>query len=202
MRVFLCDAGNIPQEILKRATKALPKARVPKDDIQQDALAARVVGTLLVIYAIKQISPETVCENWQNAAKGKPFIMNCPVEFSITHTHGLVGVAVSAEHPVGFDIEEIRPVREGFAARYLSEREQAEIRAVGDPNEALLRLWTAKEAVGKYHGTGLRGKIAEIDTQNAVSAVFEKNGKRFALSLAPKGELPPLEWVDFSELVP
>lgn len=202
MRVFLCDAGNIPQEILKRATKALPKARVPKDDIQQDALAARVVGTLLVIYAIKQISPETVCENWQNAAEGKPFVENCPVAFSITHTGNIVGVAVSEKHPVGLDIEKIRPMRKGFAARYFSKREQAEINAANDPAEALIRLWTAKEAVGKYHGTGLGGNITEIDTQNAVSALFEKNGTRFALSLASKGELPPLEWVDFSELVP
>lgn len=202
MRVFLCDAGNIPQEVLKKAARALPEARVPKTGIRDDAFAARVIGTLLAIYAIKQLSPETVCENWGNTAEGKPFIGGSPIEFSITHAHGLVGVAVSAEHPMGLDIEEIRPMREGFAARYLSEREQAEIRAAGDPDEALIRLWTAKEAVGKYHGTGLGGKIAEIDTQSAVSAVFEKSGTRFALSLAPKATLPPLEWVDFEDLVP
>ena len=202
MRVFLCDAGNIPQDVLKKAAASLPACRVPKATANTDKFAARVVGTLLASYAIKQISPETVCENWQKTAEGKPFIENCPVAFSITHADGIVGVAVSGNHPVGLDIEKIRPMRKEFAARYFNNAEQAEILSASDPDEALIRLWTAKEAVGKYLGTGLGGNIAAIDTRNAVSALFEKNGARFALSLAPKGELPPLEWVKFEDLVP
>ena len=202
MRVFLCDAGNIPQDVLKKAAASLPACRVPKATANTDEFAARVVGTLLASYAIKQISPEMVCENWQKTTEGKPFIENCPVAFSITHADGIVGVAVSKSHTVGLDIEKIRPMRDGFAVRYFNKREQAEIHAASDPDEALIRLWTAKEAVGKYNGTGLGTDIAAIDTRNAVSALFEKNGARFALSLAPKGELPPLEWVKFEDLVP
>lgn len=93
-------------------------------------------------------------------------------------------------------------MRDGFAARYFSDSEQAGIRAAENPDEVLIRLWTAKEAVGKYHGTGLAGSIAQIDTQNASTAVFEKNGVRYALSLSPQGALPPLEWVKFEDLVP
>ena len=202
MRIFLCDVGNIPQDAIKKAATRLPECRAPKSDARADAFIARVVGTLLAEHAIKQISPETVCENWKISAEGKPFIVNCPVQFSISHTNGIVAVAVSPSTPVGLDIEAIRPMRDGFAARYFSEREQAEIASSSDPDEALIRLWTAKEATGKYHGTGLGNKVAEIDTQNAVSALFEKNGTRFALSLVPQEALPPLEWVDFSKLVP
>jgi len=202
MRVFLCDAGSIPQEALERAAKTLPKSRTPKAGIRTAALAVRVVGTLLATYALSQISPETVCENWQTTAEGKPFLQGCPLHFSITHTDGIVGVAVSEQHPVGLDVERVRPMRDSFAARYFSEYEQAQIRAASDPDEALICLWTAKEAVGKYHGTGLGGCIAEIDTQEATTAVFERNGARYALSLAPKGALPPLEWIKFEDLVP
>ncbi len=202
MRIFLCDVENIPRDVLKKAMGLLPEARTPKTGIQASALAARVVGTLLAEYAVKQISPETVCIHWQTTAEGKPFIKDCPVQLSITHADGIVGVAVAKNHPVGLDIEKIHPLREGFAARYFSEQEQAEIRASDDPNAALIRLWTAKEAVGKHRGTGLGGNPTAIDTQNAVSAIFEKNGTRYALSLAPKGALPPLEWVNFSNLVP
>ena len=180
----------------------LPESRMPQADVRTDAFAARVVGTLLATYAIKQISPETVCENWQTTAEGKPFLKDCSVQFSITHADGIVAVAVSEQHPVGLDVERVRPLRDGFAARYFDEREQAQIRAASDPDEALICLWTAKEAVGKYHGTGLGGRIAEIDTQQATTAVFERNGARYALSLAPKGSLPPLEWVSFEDLVP
>lgn len=202
MRIFLCDAGSIPQEVLKKVASALPRERAPCENMRADAFAARVVGTLLATYAVKQISPETGCENWQKTAEGKPFVENCPVQFSITHARGIVGVAVSQEHPVGLDIEVIRPMRKGFVARYFSTAEQAEISASSAPDEALIRLWTAKEAVGKYHGTGLDGNPAAIDTQNAVSASFENNGTRFALSLAPKAHLPALEWIDFSDLMP
>lgn len=202
MRIFLCDAGNIPQEALKKAASTLPRERAPRADMRADAFAARVVGTLLATYAIQQISPKTVCENWQKTAAGKPFIKGCPAEFSITHAHGIVGVAVSQEHPVGLDIEQIRPMRAGFTARYFSDREQAEILAASTPDETLIRLWTAKEAVGKYHGTGLSGNPAAIDAQNAISTVFEKNATRFALSVSPRCDIPDLEWVDFSKLVP
>ncbi len=202
MRIFLCDTGTIPQDVFKKTARWLPEARAPKTGIQANALAARVAGTLLAEYAVKQISPETVCMNWQTTAEGKPYFENCPVQLSITHADGIVGVAVAKNHPVGLDIEKIRPLREGFAARYFSEQEQAEIRASDDPDAALIRLWTAKEAVGKHRGTGLGGNPAAIDTQNAASTIFEKNGTCYALSLAPKGALPPLEWVDFSDLVP
>ena len=202
MRVFLCDAGSIPQEALERAAKALPESRIPKQGIHTDALTARVLGTLLAAYAVKQISPETGVESWQKTAEGKPFLKDCPVQFSITHTDGIVGVAVSKKHSVGLDIERIRPMRDGFAARYFSEYEQAQIHAASDPAEALICLWTAKEAVGKYHGTGLGDNIAAIDTQRAVTTAFEKSGARYALSLAPRRDLPPLEWVKFEDLVP
>lgn len=202
MRLFLCDVGNIPQDVLKKAAATLPEGRLPPCHMHADVFCARVVGTLLAIYAIKQISPQTVCESWAVTPNGKPFAVNCPVEFSITHTDKLVGVAASADYPVGLDIEVVRPMRDGFAARYFSEHEQAQIRTASNPDEALIRLWTAKEAVGKCRGTGLSGNLREIDTANATSAVFEKNGMRYALSIAPKCELPAPEWVNFFDLVP
>ncbi len=202
MRIFLCDTGNIPQDVIKKAAQALPRERAPKENMHADALTARVVGTMLVQYAIKQLSPETVCEKWSVSPQGKPCLENSPIHFNIAHTDGFVAVAASENHPVGVDVEKVRPMRDGFASRYFDEREQTAIRAATDPDEALIRLWTAKEAVGKYHGTGLGDNIAAIDTQNAVTTVFEKSDARYALSLVPKGELPPLEWVDFANLVP
>ena len=202
MRLFLCDVGNLPQDVLKKAASTLPQERVPRENMHAHAFAARVVGTLLTNYAIRQISPQTVCENWGKDEGGKPFIQGCPLHFSISHAREIVGVAISADHPVGLDLEMIRPVRDGFAARYFSESEQVAIRAADDRDTTLIRLWTAKEAVGKYHGTGLSGNPAAIDTQNATTTVLEKAGARYALSVAPACTLPAPEWVDFSKLVP
>ena len=202
MRIFLCDAGNIPQDVLKKAARFLPEGRVPREDIRADAYAARVVGTLLAHYAIKQISPETVCEKWLISDGGKPHLENCPVHFNISHANGIVAVAMSEISPVGVDIEPLRAMRAGFAARYFNQDEQHLIYTAKDPEEALIRLWTAKEAVGKYLGTGLGDNIPAINTKEAATTVFEKNGTRLALSAAPKCDIPLLEWVNFEDLVP
>jgi phosphopantetheinyl transferase len=202
MRMFLCDAGSIPQDVLKKAAQVLPESRMPSEGIRADAFAARVVGTLLATYAAKQISPETVCEKWGISPQGKPCFESSTVQFSISHAHGIVGVAVSNKSPVGLDIEKVRPMREGFATRYFNESERQLIRAAQDPYETLIQLWTAKEAVGKQRGTGLGENIPAIDTQNTTTTAFEKNGARFALSVAPKCGSLTLEWVDFENLVP
>ena len=202
MRVFLCDVGNIPQDVIQKAMTALPCERAPKEGARADAIAARVVGTLLVHYAIKQLSPETVCEKWLVADDGKPYLENCPVHFSISHTSGLVAVAMSEISPVGVDIEPLRAMRAGFAARYFNQDEQLLIYTAKDPEEALIRLWTAKEAVGKQRGTGLGKNIPAINTKEAATTVLEKNGTRLALSVAPKCDIPLLEWVNFENLVP
>ena len=202
MRVFVCDAGTVPQDVLKKAALALPKDRAPRDAMHQAAYTARVVGTLLTHYAIRQLCPEAICERWLIATGGKPFIEGCPVHFSISHADGIVTVAVSSNHPVGVDTEQVRPLREGFTARYFSESEQAQIRNAADRDEALIRSWTAKEAVGKHHGTGLNGDPAAIDTRNTTSVFFERNGARYALSVSPQCDIPALEWIDFDDLVP
>ena len=202
MRVFLCDVGNIPQDVIKKAVQAIPRERIPKEGARADVVAARVVGTLLAHYVIKQISPETVCEKWLTAENGKPYIENCPVHFSISHAGEIVAVALSENSPVGVDVERVRPMREGFAARYFNDADQALIRTAEDPDEALIRFWTAKEAVGKYLGTGLGKNIPTIDTKEAATTVFERNDARFALSIAPKREFPLFEWMDFEHLMP
>ncbi len=202
MRILLCDAGRIPQEDLERAARALPESRVPRGSARPHAFAARVVGTLLATYAAKQLSPQTDTENWQIGDAGKPCFANSPLHFSISHTDTLVALAITLETEVGLDVERVRPMRDSFITRYFSEQEQTQIRAAGNPTEVLIRLWTAKEAVAKRHGAGLGWKVAEIDTQDTDSTFFERDGACFALSLAPKCGLPPLEWVDFYDLVP
>lgn len=84
-----------------------------------------------------------------------------PVELavSISRTAGLVAVAARRAGAVGVDVELVRPL----PALELAERwfPPAEVAWLGDRPEArrtvdFLRLWTAKEAVGKALGRGLR----------------------------------------------
>lgn len=69
---------------------------------------------------------------------------------------------------VGVDLERIDAVGfDGFDEMVLSEAEQQRLRAAPESGRNLVRarIWARKEAWSKAQGTGLRGRISEIDSQ-------------------------------------
>lgn len=91
-----------------------------------------------------------------------------PVTVSLSHTLGVVAVALSIENLVGVDVEEIKPEASDseVARSVFSQREYQEwIRCTGESRSAeFFRLWTLKEAVLKAAGIGLAVNPAEVDT--------------------------------------
>ncbi|MEU8261846.1 4'-phosphopantetheinyl transferase superfamily protein [Micromonospora sp. NPDC048999] len=78
---------------------------------------------------------------------------------SVSHGEGLVVVAARADGPVGVDVERRRPLPAvPLAGRWYDPEEAAWLATQAEAGRDLdfLRLWTAKEAVGKALGTGLR----------------------------------------------
>lgn len=76
------------------------------------------------------------------------------VHWSLTHKERFVA-AVTAPHPVGIDIERIRPVRTGMHQRLAGDGEWALAPEI--TQTLFFRYWTAKEAVLKAVGKGLTG---------------------------------------------
>jgi 4'-phosphopantetheinyl transferase len=88
-------------------------------------------------------------------ADGRPHVPGLAV--SLSHTHHLVVVAAAADGPIGVDVEELYPREVGeLADRWFTPDELDWMSAQSSQLEAFLRLWTAKEAVGKALGRGLR----------------------------------------------
>ncbi|MET7804933.1 4'-phosphopantetheinyl transferase family protein [Micromonospora chersina] len=78
---------------------------------------------------------------------------------SVSHVDGVVVVAARAGGPVGVDVERRRRLpATALARRWYDPDEAAWLAARDETGRELdfLRLWTAKEAVGKALGTGLR----------------------------------------------
>lgn len=89
--------------------------------------------------------------------RGKPYFVDCPWHFSISHTKKRVFCAL-AEAPVGIDVEEMdRKIELRLANKILSPNEKAQFDAAEDQRMALLRFWVLKEAAAKLSGEGLRG---------------------------------------------
>ena len=82
-----------------------------------------------------------------------------PVRFSLSHTRGLVAVAVTGRHAVGVDAEAIIPDRldPDPASRIFAPAEAALLRrlAPAAATDAAFAFWTLKEAYTKAIGLGL-----------------------------------------------
>lgn len=73
--------------------------------------------------------------------------------WSLSHKPEYVA-GVTAKHPVGIDIEELRPVKSGLYKKVAEDREWQLGETVSDI--LFYRYWTAKEAVLKAAGIGIR----------------------------------------------
>jgi 4'-phosphopantetheinyl transferase len=82
-----------------------------------------------------------------------------PLRFSLSHTEGLVAVAVTTGLEVGVDAEDlgrvVDPLR--LAARFFAPAEQAALSALpsAERHQRFLEFWTLKEAFVKAKGRGL-----------------------------------------------
>lgn len=91
------------------------------------------------------------------ADRGKPYFVDSPWHFSISHTPRHVFCALS-ERTIGIDAEEMdRDVRIMLADKILSPMEKAQYEESTDKQRTLLTFWVLKEARGKFTGEGLRG---------------------------------------------
>ena len=120
----------------------------------------------------RAISNWTTCRpeeiQFARTSDGKPYCipMNAgkQIEFSLTHTHGLVACAVSSV-PVGIDAEWIgRKVDFDLLREALSEEERIQLEGC-DPasqHRRFLEYWTLKEAYLKAIGKGLSVNLKSV----------------------------------------
>ena len=89
--------------------------------------------------------------------RGKPYFVDSPLHFSISHSKRHVFCALSNK-PIGIDCEETdREVGLSIAKKILSPMEFEQFQQADDKRLALLRFWVLKEAAVKCTGEGLRG---------------------------------------------
>jgi len=99
------------------------------------------------LYTGKMDSPEI-----KRTAKGKPYFENSNISFSISHS-GELWVCLFAHFNVGVDIQMIKDGHlQEIAARFFTKAEAETVRQEG--RKAFYRIWTSREACGKYAGTG------------------------------------------------
>lgn len=94
--------------------------------------------------------------------------------WSLTHKPEYVG-GVTAPFPIGLDIEKIKSVSPGLAAKTAAPAEWA--LSDEEPQKLFFRYWTAKEAVLKAAGRGLKGvstcRIVKVLDKNRLLVIYD-----------------------------
>ena len=121
---------------------------------------------------------------------GKP--ISNDVYFNVSHSHGLVCFVMDEKEPIGIDIEKIKEVDEKLK-RYIANDDEFEYMK----NEInFYEVWTAKEALVKAYGSGLKMKVNEIPALPINGLRYFKNKKymnqsiiynEYVLSVSKKG---------------
>ncbi|MFT6460416.1 4'-phosphopantetheinyl transferase family protein [Pseudophaeobacter arcticus] len=127
--------------------------------------------------------------------QGKPFLIDHPdLHFNLSHTRGLIAVALGADHPMGVDVERLAPPQtyRELAPRVMTPAECAYMAAQAAPEDRFTQLWSAKEALMKATGLGFGLPPREI----------EFDGPAANLSQLPPEHGAPQDWQIWCQRLP
>ncbi len=129
---------------------------------QRSFTAAHTLKRLMLAVAIDE-KPEFL--QFSTSEFGKPELVGRDViHFNISHTRGMVAVACSKFESIGVDVERLQTIELDmlWMSQVFTDEEIEAVRKDPDSMLALLRFWTAKEAVMKADGRGMSLPIKEI----------------------------------------
>lgn len=149
-------------------------ARFGTSALRQRYVAGR--GTLRVILGqALGVAPDSVAIG--RGPRGRPALTmaGLRLDFNVTHTRDVALIALLRNSPaaarIGVDIEhETRDIStDRLARRYLTVREREGIAGLDAEarRKRFIRLWTAKEAMSKATGDGLRAPMGRLDVDLA-----------------------------------
>ena len=101
----------------------------------------------------------------ERTEKGKPFFVDIPVEFSLTHS-GSMWMCMFADGPCGLDLQLVEPERkwEVIKRNWYKEEEKHYVDLWGV--EGFYEIWVRKEAFGKCTGHGIFSEMPPMVDEN------------------------------------
>ena len=146
IHIYFCDMNNF-EHLFEECVSLLPEKRRRKAERiinKNEALLSAVAGLML-----KEVLGVTKDDMIKYGEHGKPYLEHGPF-FSISHSRRYSVLAVS-ESEIGIDIEMHENINQRLMERCFANDEQAFAKL---STENFLKIWTAKEAVLKFLGTG------------------------------------------------
>lgn len=116
-------------------------------------------------YLLKELYPDFPLALIKIADTRKPFLEDEAYHFSISHCEDYAAVIVSKEYRVGVDVELVNDKIEKIIHKFLSRQEKTLLHP-NNINTAATLLWSVKESVYKWKGSGGVDFIKHINIQS------------------------------------
>ncbi len=156
------------------------------------ALSKRQTELLAGDYAVKTVISNLMqipYENVEIRRMGKPYVVDCPYQFNLSHSGDYLLLAVG-DAPLGVDIEKITKIRPKTLEKHFTDEEQARVAKEG--KTAFFEIWTQKESYVKYTGEGIKG-LSKIRTYPEEIAFFTKQYEAYQIAVCTRKECLPKE---------
>ena len=166
MRVlFFENPESVPPQELEADMALLPQFRRDRM-LAIRRFESRVLGVkafLLLMRALREEYGLAECPQIVFGGHGKPVFADRPdIHFSLSHCR-VGAMCVVAGGNVGCDMEDAdRRVSDAVLGRCFNAEEAAAVRSSASPSLEFARLWTRKEAAGKYWGCGIDDAAPDI----------------------------------------
>ena len=157
LQLFLLHIDHLlTQEQIKHRVKSWPvsEQRQVLSFIQQPDYNASFWSRILLQEALSQLKLPFEWKQLQYSEKGRPFLLNKPLDFNLSHSGVYVFLGIDS-HKIGVDIEKHRTVKYQNFNRQFSPQELRQIESADEPQKEFFRLWSVKEAVIKADGRGM-----------------------------------------------
>ncbi|MCM1538545.1 MAG: 4'-phosphopantetheinyl transferase superfamily protein [bacterium] len=170
MNIYLMDITSVSEQDVVEYARVLDADRQKRiAQYRRSADRRRAFSAGMVLrYAWRQQYPGRKMPDTARDENGKPHFVGESVPFCLSHSGNYAACVLAeraeneerADRRLGLDIQEPRSVHAGIAARFFSEGEKEQLRAGAD----LCLIWSRKESLAKYLGSGLHGDIRLLDT--------------------------------------
>lgn len=130
----------------------------------------------------------------------KPCLLNLNLKFNISHCNNSLLCGISDDE-IGVDIQDYSEKITDIQSMFLTEREAEIIESFSnkETTKELMRIWTIKEAYGKYYGKGLCYELNQTDFSCIVDdnvwqkyknlKIYSRTLKNYALSVCANVEV-------------
>ncbi len=203
LQIYYAEIQDLPIE-----ADACPVSAYRREQLQRirNPLRKRqsIGAELLLIHALSEHEP-SFCPPAVIAAalSGKPYLLNSPWHFSISHSGRYAACAI-ADEEIGLDLQVDCSFSEQVSQRCFTEEEREQLRSYPDIDYAFCMLWTLKESYLKALGTGLRQPMRSFslsispgcESASCANAMFwhgYRDGCHFSLCRRGDHTLEPVE---------